>query len=95
VRSVLYPRDGRAAGASSRRTPPWALSLQEEDARGKVVQRWVNRLQLAERDELVVKTDPNRETIVELGAKADAETLAVLGEKVDALTAGTDCDECN
>jgi hypothetical protein len=43
---------------------------------------------LAGLDEFVVKTDLNRDTIVELGAKADAETLAKLAEKVDALTGG-------
>jgi integrase len=82
IRVTIAPQKRQAEHA------PWATSLQEADARGKVIQAWVNRLRLAGLDEFIIKTDPNRDTIVELGAKADAETLAKLAEKVDALTGG-------
>jgi integrase len=57
---------------------PWATSLSDAQARGQLVQSWVNRLERAGMADLA----PN---LVESGAKADETTLAKIAARVDSL----------
>jgi integrase len=72
IRVTVGPRKRLAVRA------PWATSLAEADARGKLVQSWVNRLHRAGLTDLVPK-------VVKAGAKANEATLAKIAARVDSL----------
>jgi len=72
IRVTVGPRKRLAVRA------PWATSLAEADARGKLVQSWVNRLHRAGLADLVPK-------VVKAGAKANEATLAKITARVDSL----------
>jgi len=60
---------------------PWATTLEEAEARGELVQQYVNRLREAGKFAFV-------ENALETGAKANEEELSVLADMVDAATGG-------
>ncbi len=82
IRGKPYVRVTDRARHRITRLAPWATSREEVEARGHIVQAWVNRLREAGRGEFVAK-------IIDLGAvAADDAALAEIAETVDALTAG-------
>ena len=72
IRVTIGPRRRIAQRA------PWASSLTEADARGKIVQTWVNRLRQAGLGNLAPK-------FVEAGAKANETTVEKIAARVESL----------
>jgi integrase len=66
------------AGKRTAEHAPWATSLAQAQARGRLVQTWVARLERAGMADLA----PN---FVESGAKADDQTLTKIAARVDSL----------
>jgi integrase len=72
IRVTIGPRKRLAERA------PWAKSMSEAEARGKLVQTWVNRLRHAGLAKLAPK-------FVEAGAKANEATLAKITARLESL----------
>ncbi len=77
LRGQLFVRV-TVAGKRTAEHAPWATSLAEAQARGRLVQTWVARLEHAGMVDLAAN-------FVESGAKADEQTIAKIAARVDSL----------
>ncbi len=79
IRGQFFVRVTVAARKRQAEHAPWAANLGDAEARGRILQAWVNRLRRAGQLDFITK-------VVELGAAAaDAETLASVERSVEAI----------